>query len=494
MNAATTAGWRVLMRRFTIALFSCAWLVAGGIGYAIWLANDIVDDRDVIEDLELAEAASGRPVNFLIIGSDTRSFVDSDVESDQFGDPADQTGQRSDTMMVVRLDPRTGDAMVVSFPRDLWVDIPGEGPAKLNAAYSRGGAKLAVETFETNFDITINHYLEVNFETFREIVDGIGEVHLFFPTSARDTVTGLSVDNPGCQALDADQALAYVRSREYEYYESDGEGGGEWKQDPTADIGRIRRQQYFIRSLMNEAIDDGARDLGKARRLLRRTVSKLRTDPNIGFRDLYQLYKAFRSTDADGVEMLTVPADLDRSDDGQSILVIRDADADPIFDRLRQLDKGETTKTSGDSDDVASTVERATVSVGVLNGSGVQGAAATALDALVDLGYQRGVAANADRDDYETTEVHYGRGQREAAQLVADELVAGGELHEDADAEYDVVVIVGRDYAGVAEPDEPIVATTGGSTTTTGPPANPGTTPGVTVPPSEVGRPLVGCG
>jgi polyisoprenyl-teichoic acid--peptidoglycan teichoic acid transferase len=379
--------------------------------------------------------------------------------------------------------------MVVSFPRDLWVEIPGEGPAKLNAAYSRGGAKLAVETFETNFDITINHYLEVNFATFREIVDAIGEVHLFFPTSARDTVTGLSVDNPGCQALDADQALAYVRSREYEYYESDGQGGGEWKQDPTADIGRIRRQQYFIRSLMNEAIADGARDLGKARQLLRRTVSKLRTDPNVGFRDLYRLYKAFRSTDAEGVEMLTVPADLDRSEDGQSILVIRRDDADPIFDRLRQLDKGETTKTTKPS-----TVEPATISVGVLNGSGVQGAAATALDALVDLGFQRGDAANAVRDDYETTEVRYGRGRREAAQLIADQLVAGGELREDVDIEYDVVVIVGRDYAGVAEPDEPIVATTGGPTTTTGPPANPGTTPGVTVPPSEVGRPLVGCG
>ncbi len=482
-------GWRALLRRFTVSLVACAWLVGGGIGYAIWLANDIVGDADVIEDLELEAAASGRPVNFLIIGSDTRSFVDTDLESDQFGDPTDQGGQRSDTMMVVRLDPRTGDAMVVSFPRDLWVDIPGEGSAKLNAAYSRGGAKLAVETFEANFDITINHYLEVNFATFREIVDGIGEVHLFFPTSARDTVSGLAVDNPGCQALDAQAALAYVRSREYEYYESDGAGGGEWKQDPTADIGRIRRQQYFIRSLMNEAISDGARDLGKARRLLRRTVSKLRMDKNLEFRDLYGLYKAFRSTDADGVEMLTVPADLDRSSDGQSILVIRDNDAESIFRRLRLLDKGETTESTRPSG-----VQRATVSIGVLNGSGVQGAAATALDALVEHGFQRGSASNAERDDYETTEVRFRRGQREAAQIVADQLVAGGELREDDDAEFDVVVIVGRDYAGVLEPEAPITATTAGSTTTSAPPANPGSTPGVTIPPSEVGRPLVGCG
>jgi hypothetical protein len=93
--SASSTGWRALWKRFTIALVSCAWLVGGGIGYAIWLANDIVDERDVIEDLELEAAASGRPVNFLIIGSDTRSFVDTDVESDQFGDPADQTGQRS---------------------------------------------------------------------------------------------------------------------------------------------------------------------------------------------------------------------------------------------------------------------------------------------------------------------------------------------------------------------------------------------------------------
>ncbi len=488
MNA-RRAGLRALLGRFAIALFASIWLVAGGIGYAIWLANDTID-KGQREDLDLVEAPRGEPANFLIIGSDTREFVDTDLESEQFGDPAEQGGQRSDTMMVVHVDPQTERSIVVSFPRDLWVSIPGEGEAKLNSAYARGGAKLAVETIESNFDITINHYLEVNFATFREVVDGIGTVDLFFPTSAQDQVTGLRVPNPGCVALDAEQALAYVRSRSYEYYDSDGE----WKQDPTADIGRIRRQQYFVRSLMDQTVRVAARSPLRAKRLLERTVSKLKFDSQLDLQDIHALYEAFRSTDAGGVEMLTMPGDLDRSADGESILVLRRDDAEPILRKLRALDRDQPKPADKDGDDE---VLRNRVIVGVENGSGVQGQAANAADGFSDLGYGRGGAVNADRDDYETTLVRYRTGHRDAAELVASDLVAGGDLVEDDEIEFDVVVVLGRDYVGVAEPEGPVTTAatpTTDSTVSSGPPPNPGSTPGVTVPPSEAGRPLVGCG
>lgn len=481
------ASLRALLRRFVIALVALFWVVGGGIGYAIWFANDQLDKADR-EDLPVTEVSRGEPANFLIIGSDTRSFVDSELEAEQFGDPSEQGGQRSDTMMVLHLDPEAETAFLVSFPRDLWVDVPGEGPAKLNAAYSRGGAKLAVETFQENFDIPINHYLEVNFETFRGLVEAIGSVHLFFPTSAQDTYTGLRIPNPGCIALDGEQALQYVRSRYYEYYDSDGE----WKQDPTADIGRIRRQQYFIRSLMSEAIDKGARDPRTALKLIDRAFEQLRMDRELDLTDLYDLYKAFRNTSVDGVEMFTIPADLDRSPDGESILVMRDGDAAAVLDRLRQVpDAGSQTTVERLPD-----VDPRTVSVGVLNGAGLQGAASDTLEGLVAAGFQRGVAANADRSDYETTVVQYGPGQRDGARLVAAALVAGGDLVEVDGLDFDVVVVVGQDFAGVEAPadstTDPSVAAT--SATTVGPPPNPGSTPGVTVPPSEAGRPLVGCG
>jgi LCP family protein required for cell wall assembly len=486
------SAFRVFARRFAVALFAVFWMVGGGIGYAIWRANDEFD-RIPRADVSVTDVGSGEPSNFLIIGSDTRTFVDTGLEVEQFGDPDEQTGQRSDTMMVLHLDPKAESAFLVSFPRDLWVDIPGEGEAKLNSAYSRGGPQLAVRTIESNFDVTINHYLEVNFATFRELVDAIGTVHIFFPTSARDTVTGLHVDNPGCVALDKDGALAYVRSRSYEYFDGDGE----WKQDPTADIGRIRRQQYFIRSLMAEATAKVAKNPLQATSLLRDATRFLRRDRYLDLQDLYALYKVFKNTDAGAVEMVTIPADLDRSDDGQSILVMRGADADPILERLRQ-----GASAAQDRDENLPDIAPRTVSVAVLNGSGVQGAASDALDAFVAAGFQRGTANNADRSDYDRTEVRYRTGKRDDARVVAAFLTAGGSLVEADDVDADVVVVVGRDFTGIETPagfgDNPGSATTNQTSetltpTTRPPPPNPGSTPGVTVP-SEQGRPLVGCG
>ncbi len=80
----------------------------------------------------------------MIIGSDTRSFVDTKDDAEHFGSKAKQTGQRSDTMMVVHIDPGKHTGMLVSFPRDLWVDIPGHGTAKINAAFAFGGPQLTI--------------------------------------------------------------------------------------------------------------------------------------------------------------------------------------------------------------------------------------------------------------------------------------------------------------------------------------------------------------
>ena len=98
-----------------------------------------------------------------------------------------QTGQRSDTIMVAHIDPGKRTGVLVSFPRDLWVPIPGHGTAKINAAFAYGGAQLTIETIEQDFDVPISHYLEVDFAGFRNIVNAIGSVPIYFPTPARDT-------------------------------------------------------------------------------------------------------------------------------------------------------------------------------------------------------------------------------------------------------------------------------------------------------------------
>src|SRR5690606_36675079 len=100
--------------------------------------------------------------------------------AESFGDPVSQSGQRSDALMVVRVDPRAETVVVVSFPRDLLVEIAGTGSrAKINAAYN-GGAQRVVDTIQSNFGIEVHHVLEVGFPGFREIVDALGGVRLHF--------------------------------------------------------------------------------------------------------------------------------------------------------------------------------------------------------------------------------------------------------------------------------------------------------------------------
>ena len=161
--------------------------------------------------------------NFLLIGSDSRAFVNDPTEAQHFGSPQEQTGQRSDTIMVAHVDGKTGTALLVSFPRDLWVAIPGIGNAKINAAFNAGPQRV-IETIENDFDIPISHYLEVDFQGFAKMVNAIGTIPIYFPAPARDAKTGLLIKTAGCKQLNGDQALAYVRSRYYESFVD-----GQWR-------------------------------------------------------------------------------------------------------------------------------------------------------------------------------------------------------------------------------------------------------------------------
>jgi anionic cell wall polymer biosynthesis LytR-Cps2A-Psr (LCP) family protein len=153
---------RALSGRIVIAIVVCA-LVAGA---AVFRINSYIDDRiDEIPRVQLNVAPrSGSAANFLIIGSDTRSFVANEQDKEAFTDnevTADGPA-RSDTMMVLHAD---GDASyVVSFPRDLWVDVPGHGSERINAAFN-DGPQTVIDTLQQDFNVPINHYLEVNFKS-----------------------------------------------------------------------------------------------------------------------------------------------------------------------------------------------------------------------------------------------------------------------------------------------------------------------------------------
>jgi LCP family protein required for cell wall assembly len=223
---------------------------AGGAAGVLRAADERTADVERIGGLEsvlapVSDSGAYPGENFLLVGSDTREGVDPD--SDDFGAIGGVdavSGRRSDTIMVLRQE-RDGGASIVSVPRDLWVPIAGtDHSQRVNTAYNEGPARL-VATVSQALGIPINHYVEVDFIGFKNIVDEIGGVEVCVTLAARDTHSGLVLE-PGCQKLQGVMALAYARSRYYEQLEGD-----DWNMDPTADLGRIKRQQHFIRGAVD---------------------------------------------------------------------------------------------------------------------------------------------------------------------------------------------------------------------------------------------------
>jgi len=233
--------------------------------------------------------------NFLLTGSDSRSCVDPNSPYAGAFLANGDVGERSDTIMLVRFDPNGDHAAILSFPRDLWVKIDGTNrSSKINSAYSRDDPGRIVRTIEADFQLRVDHYVDIDFCAFKDLVDAVGGVRIPFAYPTRDRNTGLDVPNPGCHAMSGDEALAYARSRHYQW---STDGGKHWKEDGTADYGRIARQQDFIRRTMQKVIDKGARQPSVARSLLNIALKKVRVDDKLSIDDLLKLSSRLKSFD-----------------------------------------------------------------------------------------------------------------------------------------------------------------------------------------------------
>jgi LCP family protein required for cell wall assembly len=201
-------------------------------------------------------AADPRASNFLITGADNGACVDpGSPYAAAFGD-REGMGERSDTIMMFRVDPATSRVAVLSFPRDLYVDIAGSGSrARINSAFRRDEPQRLIDTIYDNFGIVTDHFIQIDFCAFKTLVDAVGGVSVPFQYPARDPNTGLNVATTGCFAFDGEHALAYVRSRHYEY--ENPAGSGNWESDDTSDLGRISRQQDFIRRVLARVLSQG---------------------------------------------------------------------------------------------------------------------------------------------------------------------------------------------------------------------------------------------
>ena len=154
------------------------------------------------------------PVNVLLLGSDSRAGLTREERESLSISPAE--GRRSDTIILVHFDPRRGKAVLVHFPRDLRVDIPGRGPGRINEAFRVGGPRLMIRTVRRFSGLPIHHYVEIDFNGFRRLVDSLGGLRMCVDRPMHDQRAGLQIPRAGCYRFDGNRALAFVRARNVE--------------------------------------------------------------------------------------------------------------------------------------------------------------------------------------------------------------------------------------------------------------------------------------
>jgi len=282
-------------------------------------------------------AADGTTANWLLVGTDTRDELDPNNPKTGSFDEQGVIGKRADTIMVVRVDKATGQVNLLSIPRDLWLPIAevngslgGEG--RVNGAFNGDdGRQRLVATVEANLSLEINHYTEVNFVGFQELVDAVGGVTICFDGPSRDSSSGLAIDSAGCQVLAGDQALAYVRARKVETFID-----GEWKADLTADFGRTARQRNFLSQVASATSDSlGPTSVRSVDRLMAVAGDHLLIEDGASMSDMVELALDFSNAGGDGVVGHTLPVDDFKTSGGAAVLKLRENEAEATLDLFR---------------------------------------------------------------------------------------------------------------------------------------------------------------
>lgn len=186
------------------------------------------------------QPAAGSGSNWLITGSDSRQGLTRKQEH-AYHTGRDVSGQRSDTILLLHISGNGSPAVLVSLPRDSYVQIPGHGWNKLNAAYSFGGPKLLAQTVQNATGLRIEHYMGIGFGGLVNVVDSVGGVTMCFRNPLHDTASGLNLKK-GCQTLSGGQALSFVRTRH---------------QFSSQDLQREQNQRVFIKALLSKMTSPG---------------------------------------------------------------------------------------------------------------------------------------------------------------------------------------------------------------------------------------------
>ncbi|HVQ88715.1 MAG TPA: LCP family protein [Actinomycetes bacterium] len=394
---------------------------------------------------------SDGPMNILVVGSDSREGLTLEqARALGTGTAANSsTGQRSDTMMLVHISGDRKNITVVSLPRDSYVTIPAytddngdKHPAqknKLNAAFALGGAPLLIQTIKDATGMEIDHYVEVGFGGVVKMVDALGGVDVCLPTAANDYRSGLDLP-AGTSHVDGVMGLAYVRARYI---------------DPTADIGRMQRQQRFLGSMFQEATSMGVLlDPVQLDKFLRAALSSVKLDEGMTRDMLLDLAADMQELSPKDIRFLTVPlSNVNLSTPVGSAVQWDKAGASKVFEAL-EADQPLVKKDKGPTVEIAP----GEINVQVLNGSTIAGLAGQASDDLATAGYTiAATPANADKTDVTSTIIRYDP-QWSTSVKTLEAAFPDATLEEVAGLGGTFEIVVGTDYVKpakvkVAKPD-----------------------------------------
>ncbi len=303
--------------KILIAAVSAVALLVTGTGIAVLIYRAHINSRINHIDLVFPEppprpeptapspSGAKAPINFLILGSDSRVSG---------GDPTDWQygGQRSDVMMLAQISGDRTSVNVMSIPRDSWVPIEGHGEAKINAAFSYGGPTLAISTVQELTGVAINHFVIIDFTSFEKLTDELGGVTI--------------VTKKGEQRMNGEEALLFVRERH---------------NLPRGDFDRVRRQQVWIKAIMAEVFEkDVLKNPLKVGNLINIVLDYSAVDQGIDFDYLAGLAVESRDMRPGAVRFMTAPyTGTGRSPDGKQSIVVLDM---PKLDALMEAWRNDT--------------------------------------------------------------------------------------------------------------------------------------------------------
>jgi LCP family protein required for cell wall assembly len=392
----------------------------------------------------------GASMNLLLVGDDSRADL-SAAQIKQLATGTDSGELNTDTMMLLHVPADGSRASFVSFPRDSYVQIPGHGWDKLNAAYADGytaasknlsdeerkaaGQRLLVQTISQLTGLQIEHFASVDLLGFFNLANVVGGVQVNLCKAVSDSYSGAKF-RAGPQTISGADALKFVRQRHGL---------------PRGDLDRVVRQQVFLAGVARKMLSEQVLlDPAKQQQLVKAVAGSLTVDQNL---DIMSLTQQMQSVTAGAVNFRTMPITGDAKDpQGRDILQLPGTSTlHQFFAHLSDDVPASTTPTTAPSSAAPSVaaVDPSAVKVQVLNGSGTPGLAAKAAASLTSAGYTVVGTGNADTSSYTQTQVHYGSGASAAAATLAAAVPGAATSASSTAAAGTVQLVLGTDWSGL---------------------------------------------